>query len=259
MNFARFRTLVLSIPGASEQPHFDQVSFSINDISVAQYQLREEKASFKLSSKSQYMLSVLYMDRQLQASDGEWLHIRQSTAQDPMTLDALRYLYQEHAEHIDNDDIHEHHHTVQQQVILSAPQPVVWDLLTVPRHISQWDDLAPNVDVRAERILQDQEMAWAMPDGHISSMKVVKMDPYKSLQLKLNMTRWPLHSAFYDIKYDYELISNGFSTLLSMKFGDYGMLPNADELYQSSKLYAQTVSEKLKGYVERVISTGVKA
>ena len=134
---------------------------------------------------------------------------------------------------------------VKQNIRIEAPVNRVWDVLTKPEYIRQWDRLPEDFgdyDIHPATIIE-------FP-GH-ATMKVVEFDMNKTLRYSMFVPAWEQESVT-NIGYTYSLNvdENGY-TWLGIEVGDFAILTEGDRYYDESVTFGQTASQKIKELAEQ--------
>jgi predicted DNA-binding protein (MmcQ/YjbR family) len=99
VNIKTFRTLALSFPETSEQPHFKKTSFRVGKKIFASYDDKNNRACIKLSEIDQHVFSlynkeIIYPVPNKWGKQG-WTFIELKTIQKAMFIDAIKTAYDE--------------------------------------------------------------------------------------------------------------------------------------------------------------------
>lgn len=133
---------------------------------------------------------------------------------------------------------------VKDRVLIEAPLSKVWEVLIAPKYIRQWDDLPQGFDefyLEKGRVIE-----WS----GVSRLTVTEAEPHEKLRLSLYAYKWEKPAAEYDIAYTYTLSPAGTSTVLELEIGDFGLLPNGQELFDTSAEFAREALPKIKNLAE---------
>ncbi len=129
---------------------------------------------------------------------------------------------------------------VTRQILINASVARVWELLTLPTYIKQWDELPEGFG--EEPLTLGRTIAW---EGH-ATLTVTAFDPEKLLRMSLYVATWAQPSSAYDIAYTYTLTAQDDGTLLTITVGDFAPLANGQEYYDASVDFAGDAGEKIK-------------
>jgi hypothetical protein len=64
--------------------------------------------------------------------------------------------------------------------------------------------------------------------------------------LNLYVSSWPLAALFYNVNYIYTIKAHGNKTALKIEIGDFGVLPNGQEYFDNSIIFAQNMANKIQ-------------
>lgn len=132
---------------------------------------------------------------------------------------------------------------VADQISINAPIHKVWDILTNPQFIKEWDDIPENYSGGLLRL--NTVLEW---EGH-AKMVVTEFDELKTLKLNLFLPKVKLDPSDYDVSYQYTLTKNG-DIVLKFEIGDFSPLPNAQDYYESTIEWLNTAKVKIKELAE---------
>ena len=134
---------------------------------------------------------------------------------------------------------------VTDQVEINAPTEKVWEVLTNPKFIKQWDEIPENFG-----------------DNHLSIGSVIKWEGYsemtvtefvqeRHLRLSLYLPNIELKPTDYDVSYSYFLEKRDGRTLLAIEIGDFSPLPNGRRYFDASIEFAASSKQKIKELSEQ--------
>ncbi|WP_159802024.1 SRPBCC domain-containing protein [Flavobacterium sp. MK4S-17] len=134
---------------------------------------------------------------------------------------------------------------VENNIRIEAPVTRVWEILTRPEYIRQWDDLPEDFgdyEIHPATIIE-----WT---GY-SRMKVVEFELNKKLRYSLYVPSWN-DESITNIGYTYSLSvdDNGY-TWLSIEVGDFAILTEGDKYFNESITFGETASQKIKELAEK--------
>jgi uncharacterized protein YndB with AHSA1/START domain len=134
---------------------------------------------------------------------------------------------------------------VENNIRIEAPVTRVWEILTRPEYIRQWDDLPEDFgdyEIHPATIIE-----WP---GY-SRMKVVEFELNKKLRYSLYVPSWN-DESITNIGYTYSLSvdDNGY-TWLSIEVGDFAILTEGDKYFNESITFGETASQKIKELAEK--------
>lgn len=133
---------------------------------------------------------------------------------------------------------------------IDATPEKVWDVLTNPKYIRQWDKLPE--DFGDEAVNAATEIDF---EGY-SRMKVTAFEPGKVIRYALHISDYTLQAVpdatyFYGINVD----ENG-KTWITIEIGDFSVVLEDGKLYEESVIFGKTASQKIKELAEQEIYFG---
>lgn len=134
---------------------------------------------------------------------------------------------------------------VKNHVRINAPISRVWEVLTKPQYIRQWDVLPE--DFGDYEIHPATVIEWP---GY-SKLSVVEFELNKNLRYSLLVPAWKEENV-NNIGYTYSLSvdENGY-TWLGIEIGDFAVLTEGQKYFDESFTFGQTASQKIKEIAER--------
>jgi len=134
---------------------------------------------------------------------------------------------------------------VENNIRIEAPVERVWEVLTKPEYIRQWDSLPEDFgdyEIHPATIIEWPESA---------RLAVVEFELNKTLSYSLHVPTWAEENV-NNIGYTYNLSTdhNGH-TWLGIKIGDFAILTEGDRYYGESLTFGETASQKIKELAER--------
>jgi len=134
---------------------------------------------------------------------------------------------------------------VKNNIRIDAPVSRVWDVLTKPEYIRQWDSLPEDFgdyEIHPATIIE-----WP---GY-SKMSVVEFDLNKTLRYSLFVPAWKDENVT-NVGYTYSLsVDNEGFTWLGIEIGDFAILTEGDKYYGESLSFGETASQKIKELAEK--------
>ncbi|WP_297333418.1 SRPBCC domain-containing protein [Flavobacterium sp.] len=129
---------------------------------------------------------------------------------------------------------------VNNNIRIDAPVARVWEVLTKPEYIRQWDSLPE--DFGDYEIHPATVIEWP---GY-SKMQVVEFELNKTLRYSLFVPAWN-NEEVTNVGYTYNLSvdENGY-TWLGIEIGDFAILTEGDKYYEESITFGETASQKIK-------------
>ena len=134
---------------------------------------------------------------------------------------------------------------VKDQIEVNASKEKVWEVLTNPDFIKQWDDIPENYP--GEHLELGSAIEW---EGY-SKMTVTEFDKPNKLKMNLYLPKVELEPTQYDANYIYLLNEKDGKTILTFEIGDYSKLPKAKDYYDASLEWVQTAKQKTKELSEQ--------
>jgi uncharacterized protein YndB with AHSA1/START domain len=134
---------------------------------------------------------------------------------------------------------------VKNNIRIDAPVARVWDVLTKPEYIRQWDELPEDFG--------DYEVhpATVIEFPGFSKMSVVEFELNKKLSYSLYVPAWN-DESITNIGYTYSLsVDDHGYTWLAVEIGDFAILAEGDKYYENSTTFGQTASQKIKELAEK--------
>ncbi|RYJ44420.1 SRPBCC domain-containing protein [Flavobacterium beibuense] len=133
---------------------------------------------------------------------------------------------------------------VKNNIRIDAPLERVWEVLTKPKYIRQWDQLPE--DFGDFEIHPATVIEWP---GY-SKLSVVEFVPNQMLRYELYVPTW--EERVTNIGYTYTLtVDNEDHTWLGVEIGDFAILTDGDKYFDSSVDFEKTASQKIKELAER--------
>jgi hypothetical protein len=133
---------------------------------------------------------------------------------------------------------------VKDQIEINTSKEKVWEVLTNPEFIKQWDDIPENY--AGGHLTIGSVIEW---EGH-SKLTVTQLDKSNSLTLKMYLPKVNLAPTAYDVKYRYALAEVNRGIILSFEIGDFSQLPKSKDYYDATLEWVQTAKLKIKELAE---------
>jgi uncharacterized protein YndB with AHSA1/START domain len=138
------------------------------------------------------------------------------------------------------------------RISIQAPASKVWEVLTHPDHIRQWDALPDNfgnAPLQPGTVLE-----WP----GFSRLTVTVFEPVRQLELSLHSPRWKSPPTDHQIAYTYMLAEEEGGTQLSLRFGDLGSLPDdeASAYREAGEEFCETALPEIKRLAEEQAAGG---
>jgi hypothetical protein len=133
---------------------------------------------------------------------------------------------------------------VKNNIRIDAPVARVWEVLTKPEYIRQWDSLPE--DFGDYEIHPATVIEWP---GY-SRLQVVAFELNKTLKYSLFVPAWN-DEQITNVGYTYSLSADerGY-TWLGIEIGDFAILSEGDKYYEESITFGETASQKIKQLAE---------
>ncbi len=133
---------------------------------------------------------------------------------------------------------------VKNNIRIEAPVTRVWEVLTQPRYIRQWDSLPEDFgdfEVHPATIIEWPGQA---------KMSVVEFEPNRTIRYNLYVPGW--EQQVNNIGYTYTLsVDDNGHTWLGIEIGDFAILTEGDKYYDESIQFGETASHKIKELAEK--------
>lgn len=136
-------------------------------------------------------------------------------------------------------------------VDIRASATKVWQVLTVPSYIAQWDDVPEAFG--SEALHLGSEFVWEN-EGGITQMTVVVLEPHTYLRQAWRASHAPTETDA--IAYAYALTEREGRTHLTITVGDWATLPDGKRYYEASMEFTKDASQKIKELAERLEHEG---
>ena len=133
---------------------------------------------------------------------------------------------------------------VTDQITINAPTQRVWEVLTDPAFIKQWDEMPENYSGGVLKM--GSVIDW---EGY-SKLTVTEFEPGKVLKMNMFLPKVALSPSQYDVSYKYSLTDNDGITTLDFEFGDFSPLPKAQNYYDTTQEFVEMSKEKIKELAE---------
>ncbi len=141
------------------------------------------------------------------------------------------------------------HLIVTDEILIEATPAKVWEILTKPEYVAQWDELPE--DYPSEVMTEGSQVIWELPDGGKSITTIIKAEEGKELVISLFVSKWEVQPNEGDVAYRYQLEERGNHTLLKFEIGDFSLLSNGQMYYDASVEFASSSKEAIKQLAEK--------
>lgn len=138
---------------------------------------------------------------------------------------------------------------VKKNVTIDASASKVWDVLTKPEHIRQWDDVPE--DFKEAQLSMGSELIWehGNSDKDITKLTVTEFEAKRLLKERWYSSTVASAEA-HDINYIFSLSESNGKTILLLSIGDWGLLDKGQDFYDASLEFAENASQKIKELAE---------
>lgn len=134
---------------------------------------------------------------------------------------------------------------VNNNIRIDAKVTRVWEVLTKPEYIRQWDELPE--DFGDYEIHPATVIEWP---GY-SKLSVVELELNRKLKYTLYVPAWN-DESINNIGYTYSLtVDDNGHTWLGIEIGDFAILTEGAKYYDSSVNFGETASHKIKALAEK--------
>lgn len=133
---------------------------------------------------------------------------------------------------------------VKDEILINAAPSKVWEVLTNPKYVTQWDELPE--DYPSEQMSHGSKVVWEHPDGGQTVTTIIKADENKELIIALFSTNWDEPLKEGDVAYRYRLEELNGSTLLKIEIGDFSLLEKGQNYYDASVEFASDSKKVIK-------------
>lgn len=132
---------------------------------------------------------------------------------------------------------------VKNNIRINAPLTRVWEVLTKPKYIRQWDQLPEDFgdyDIHPATVIE-----WP---GY-SKLSVVEFVPNQTLRYELYIPTWEEQVTNIGYTYTLSVDDDGY-TWLGVEIGDFAILADGDKFFDSGIDFEKTASQKIKELAE---------
>jgi uncharacterized protein YndB with AHSA1/START domain len=134
---------------------------------------------------------------------------------------------------------------VKDQVRIQASAEKVWEVLTNPDYMRQWEEMPENFG--NEHLQQGSVVHY---EG-FSTLTVTTFEVNRQLNLTVHLPNIDLAPSAYNIVYRFILKPDHNHTVLDFEIGDFAPVPNAQQYYDMSVQFAETSLQKVKALAEQ--------
>lgn len=144
-----------------------------------------------------------------------------------------------------------HNLIVKNHIQIDATPERVWDVLTNPKYIRQWNELPEDFGDDAVNAATEIDFP-----GY-SRMKVSTFEPGKVIRYSMHISDFTLQ-AVPDAVYTYEIsVDENGRTWLKIEIGEFAVLLEDGKLYEESTIFGKTASQKIKELAEQDTYSGL--
>jgi uncharacterized protein YndB with AHSA1/START domain len=138
---------------------------------------------------------------------------------------------------------------VKDEILIDTSPAKVWEVLTKPKYVSQWDELPENYP--EEDMTEGSKVVWDLPNGGQSITTIIKADERKELKIALYGSNWVIKPPEGDVAYLFQLENRGSQTLLKIEIGDFSLLNDGQMYYDASVEFAEQAKKMIKNLAEK--------
>ena len=77
---------------------------------------------------------------------------------------------------------------VRDEILIEANSQKVWEVLTKPKYVAEWDELPENYP--NEDMTEGSKVIWELPNGGQSITKIIRAVVQKELKIALHVSNW---------------------------------------------------------------------
>ncbi|WP_042148275.1 SRPBCC domain-containing protein [Paucisalibacillus sp. EB02] len=139
---------------------------------------------------------------------------------------------------------------VKDEVLIEASPSTVWEVLTNPKYVAQWDELPENYP--SDPMGKGSKVVWEHPNGGQTVTTIIKAEEMKELKIALYSSNWEEKVTEGDIAYLYQLEDSNGNTLLKIQIGDFSVLNSGQDYYDASVEFASESKKVIKELAEKL-------
>ena len=139
---------------------------------------------------------------------------------------------------------------VRDEILIEANSQKVWEVLTKPKYVAEWDELPENYP--DEDMTEGSRVIWELPNGGQSITKIIRAVVQKELKIALHVSNWEVKPNECDVAYNYQLKEKGDSTLLRIEIGDFSLIKDGKMYYDASVEFASNSKQIIKKLSENL-------
>ncbi|MFD1416679.1 SRPBCC domain-containing protein [Oceanobacillus jeddahense] len=140
---------------------------------------------------------------------------------------------------------------VTEEIVINASSEKVWEVLTLPKYVAQWDELPE--DYPKEPMTAGSKVVWDLPNGEQSITTIIKAEAEKELIIDLHGTGWKIKPEQGEVAYRYLLENLENGTKLFIEIGNFALLDQGEAYYEASVEFAEASSKIIKTLAENEI------
>lgn len=137
---------------------------------------------------------------------------------------------------------------VKDEILIEATPAKVWEILTKPKYVSQWDELPENYP--EEDMTVGSKVVWELPNGGQSITTIIEAAQQKRLKISLYGSNWEVKPNEGDVAYVYQLEEGDSQTLLKIEIGDFSLIKDGQMYYDASGEFAVNAKKVIKELAE---------
>lgn len=137
---------------------------------------------------------------------------------------------------------------VKDEILIEATPAKVWEILTKPKYVSQWDELPENYP--EEDMTVGSKVVWELPNGGQSITTIIEAVRQKRLKISLYGSNWEVKPNEGDVAYVYQLEEGDSQTLLKIEIGDFSLIKDGQMYYDASGEFAVNAKKVIKELAE---------
>ncbi len=137
---------------------------------------------------------------------------------------------------------------VKDEILIDAAPSKVWEVLTYPKYVAQWDELPE--DYPTEQMGVGSKVVWDLPNGGQTITTIIKAEEMEELKIALYVSTWEEKTNEGDVAYTYKLDEVNGNTLLKIEIGDFALLTNGQDYYDASVQFASEAKKVIKELAE---------
>jgi uncharacterized protein YndB with AHSA1/START domain len=138
--------------------------------------------------------------------------------------------------------------TVYDEIQIEAAPSKVWEILTNPKFVAQWDELPEGYPT--ENMKVGSKVIWDLPNGGQSITTIIHAEKERELKIVLNVTNWEIKPHEGEVAYLYQLEERTGSTLLKLTIGDFSLIKDGQVYYDASVEFAANSKKVIKQLAE---------